>query len=150
MLAARGATTPYRNSIAPVAAPANIVTIDVSLVFHRGLVPPAREESEAKPVTVSVSTVVVMSGTASFLTTALRTPIATAVRTMRPYAAFEVISCLLPVMTAKHAATSSSAAAMEIAFFNRRACVQPEWRTLKRPPQTAPAMNDSRDAADPV
>jgi hypothetical protein len=76
-LAARGATTPYRNNNAPVAAPANIVTIEASLVFHRGLAPPASEESEAKPVTVSVSTVVVMSGTKSFLTTALRTPIAT-------------------------------------------------------------------------
>src|SRR5437868_12204871 len=52
LLAARGATTPYRNKIAPVAAPANIVTIDASLLFHRGLVPPAREESEASPVTV--------------------------------------------------------------------------------------------------
>src|SRR6185369_17187445 len=77
--AARGAMTPYRNNIAPVAAPANIVTIDASLLFHRGLIPPDREESDAKPVTVSVSTVVVTSGTASFLTTALRNPIATAV-----------------------------------------------------------------------
>jgi hypothetical protein len=33
LLAARGATTRYRNNVAPVAAPANIVTIDASLVL---------------------------------------------------------------------------------------------------------------------
>src|SRR5258707_10877299 len=49
---------------------------------HRGLLPPARLESAANPTMVSVSTVVVRSGTPSFRTTALRSPITTAVKAM--------------------------------------------------------------------
>ena len=49
---------------------------------QRGLSPPARLESAANPAIVNVSTVVVKSGIASFRTTELRSPIATAVRAM--------------------------------------------------------------------
>ena len=50
----------------------------------RGLLPAASEESAANPVSVNVNTVVVMSGTASRRTVALRKPIATAVRIIAP------------------------------------------------------------------
>ena len=46
------------------------------------LEPPAIRESAARPVSVMVSTVVVRSGTASRLTVALRTPMASASRAM--------------------------------------------------------------------
>jgi hypothetical protein len=39
-----------------------MVMTAVTLLLHRGLAPPASEESEAIPVTVSVRTVVVRSG----------------------------------------------------------------------------------------
>jgi hypothetical protein len=60
-------------------------TIDRIRLRHLGLVPPANDESAASPVTVSVKTVVVKSGTASFLTVAFRTPIARAVRRIIAY-----------------------------------------------------------------
>src|SRR5260370_29858956 len=48
---------------APTAAPANIAITDATRLCHLGLVPPARDESAARPVIVSVNTVVVRSGT---------------------------------------------------------------------------------------
>jgi len=59
---------------APKAAPKNIAATDPSLLANLGLVPFAMEESAAIPVTVSVRTVVVKSGIASFRTAALRVP----------------------------------------------------------------------------
>jgi hypothetical protein len=78
-----------------------MVMTAATLVRHRGLAPPASEESEAMPVTVRVRTVVVRSGTASFLTTALRTPIARARRTINPYVRPGEISALVPALAAK-------------------------------------------------
>ena len=68
---------------APNAAPKNIATTDSILFAHLGLLPFAIEESAPMPVIVSVSTVVVRSGIASFRTAAFRVPIASAVRAIR-------------------------------------------------------------------
>ena len=51
----------------------------------RGFVPPATDESAAKPVSVRVSTVVVISATWSWRTVALRSPIDNAVNTIIAY-----------------------------------------------------------------
>ena len=72
-----------RTSQAPAAAPPNIDTIEDARLAHPLLLPPASEESAAMPTIVVVSTVVVFrSRSASFRTTALRTPMASPVRTM--------------------------------------------------------------------
>src|SRR6266853_851500 len=68
---------------APDAAPKNIATTDSTLLANLGLLPFAIEESAAMPVIVSVRTVVVRSGIASFRAAAFRVPIASAVRAMR-------------------------------------------------------------------
>src|SRR5579859_1812129 len=120
----------------------------VTLLLHRGLAPPASEESEAMPVTVSVRTVVVRSGTASFLTTALRTPIASAIRTINAYVRLEEISALVPALAAKLVARSNKIASISMASFRSRICVQSECRTLIMPPKSAPAMNANSDADD--
>src|SRR5258708_15472889 len=120
----------------------------VTLVLHRGLALLASEESEAKPVTVRVRTVVVRSGTASFLTTALRTPIASAIRTINPYARLGEISFLVPAHAAKLAAMSSRAASITMARFRRRICVQSECRTLMTTQESDPAMSANSDAPD--
>jgi len=51
---------------APNAAPKNIAATDASLLANLGLLPFASEESAPMPVIVSVRTVVVRSGIASF------------------------------------------------------------------------------------
>src|SRR5437879_3620215 len=71
---------------APASAPPNIAMIDSARRPLRAPLPPASDESAARPVTVNVSTVVVRSGTASFRTTALRSPIANAAHTITAYA----------------------------------------------------------------
>ena len=68
---------------APNAAPKNIATTDSTLLANLGLLPFAIEESAPMPVIVSVRTVVVRSGIASFRTAAFRVPIASAVRAIR-------------------------------------------------------------------
>jgi hypothetical protein len=60
---------------------------------HRGLLPPASAESAARPVIVSVSTVVVRSGTPRLRTVAFLTPIASAVRMMTAYSCVELSGC---------------------------------------------------------
>ena len=57
-----------------MAAPPNMATTEKIRRSERGLLPPARNESAAKPVRVSVKTVVVRSGTARRRTVALRSP----------------------------------------------------------------------------
>jgi len=68
---------------ASIAAPKNIAATDSTLLGNLGLLPFAIEESAAMPVIVSVRTVVVRSGIASFRTAAFRVPIASAVRAIR-------------------------------------------------------------------
>ena len=63
---ASAANTDRLMSSAPTAAPANIARTAASLRCQRGLLPPAKEESAARPVMVSVNTVVVRSATPSF------------------------------------------------------------------------------------
>ena len=58
------------------------VSIVPDAIARLGLLPPAIEESAASPVTVSVSTVVVRSGTLSWRMVALRNPMARPVRAM--------------------------------------------------------------------
>ena len=68
---------------APSAAPKNIAATDATLLANLGLSPFASEESAPMPVIVSVRTVVVRSGIASFRTAAFRVPIASAVKVIR-------------------------------------------------------------------
>jgi hypothetical protein len=70
----------WRITTAPNAAPKNIAATDATLLANLGWVPFASEESAPMPVIVSVRTVVVRSGIASFRTAAFRVPIASAVR----------------------------------------------------------------------
>src|SRR5258708_1963402 len=77
---ASGAAAAQRTSHAPTAAPANMMTTAMMRRRAPRPVPPAHGESAARPVSVSVRTVVVRSGTASWRTVALRPPIARAVR----------------------------------------------------------------------
>ena len=51
----------------------------------RGLLPPAKDESAAKPVNVSVGTVVLISATRSCRTVAFLSPIDNAVKTIIAY-----------------------------------------------------------------
>ena len=68
---------------APNAAPKNIAATAATLLANLGLLPFASEESAPMPVIVSVRTVVVRSGIASFRTAAFRVPIASAVKAIR-------------------------------------------------------------------
>lgn len=77
---ANGTVSERCTSSAPTPAPKNISRTDTSRLCQRGLVPPASAESAASPVIVSVSTVVVKSGTPIFRTVAFLTPIAKAVK----------------------------------------------------------------------
>ena len=77
-----GAAGPYFSNKAPITAPPNIATVEPNRRPNRGFLPPVSEESADRPVNVSVSTVVVKSGTASRRTLALRKPIAIAIRTI--------------------------------------------------------------------
>src|SRR5205085_7841107 len=86
---ASGRASECLRSSAPDAAPANMSRTDAIRLCHRGLVPPANEESAARPVMVRVRTVVVRSGSAIFLTVAFLTPMAMAVRTIRAYTRLE-------------------------------------------------------------
>ena len=61
-------------STAPTAAPANMDTNEMSRCDAFGLEPPASDESEANPVSVVVSTVVVMSATPRRRTAVFRAP----------------------------------------------------------------------------
>jgi hypothetical protein len=63
-----------------------MATAESALRPLRTCSPPATEESAANPVTVSVKTVVVTSGTPSLRTMALRIPIAMAVSVTSAYA----------------------------------------------------------------
>ena len=63
---------------APASAPPNMQKAEATLRPAWGLVPPARDESDASPVSVMVRTVVVMSATPKCRTAALRTPMAKA------------------------------------------------------------------------
>src|SRR5260370_25875840 len=81
----QSATTIDRFSIRlPAAAPTNIASTEATRLRHRGLVPPARDESAARPVIVNVRTVVVKSATPSLRTVAFLNPMASAVTPMTP------------------------------------------------------------------
>ena len=69
---ASGTASPYRTSTAPSAAPSKIATTAAIRRAQLGLLPPASVESAARPVIVSVSTVVVRSGTFNWRIVALR------------------------------------------------------------------------------
>jgi hypothetical protein len=81
---ASGTATEYATSHAPTTAPASMNAMAAPRLGNPGLLPPAREESAARPVIVKVNTVVVRSGTTSLRTVAFRIPMARAVRTMTP------------------------------------------------------------------
>ena len=67
---------------APAKAPKIMAKMAAPRRCQRGFSPPAKLESAASPVIVSVNTVVVISGTASFLTIAFLSPMARAVEAM--------------------------------------------------------------------
>ncbi len=73
----------WSTSHAPSAAPTTIATTAAERRGERVPGPPPARESAARPVRVMVRTVVVMSGTPSLRTVALRSPIAKAVTAMR-------------------------------------------------------------------
>src|SRR5216684_3822150 len=83
--APNGKASECLSSRAPTNAPAHIRRMEIARLCHRGLLPPAKEESAASPVIVSVKTVVVKSGRAIFRTVAFLRPIAKAVSTMTAY-----------------------------------------------------------------
>jgi len=85
-----GYTTDLFTIRAPVKAPANIRRIDAVRRCHRGLPPPAKDESAANPVIVIVKTVVVRSGTPSFRAVAFLRPMASAVSPMTPRSGIEI------------------------------------------------------------
>jgi hypothetical protein len=71
---ARAMKTECVRLIKPNAAPANIATTAAIRRSKRGWVPPARDESAARPVRVNVSIVVIRSETANLRTAAFLTP----------------------------------------------------------------------------
>jgi len=79
----KAAEMEYRMMTAPNAAPKNIATTDSTLLPNLGFFPLANDESAPMPVIVSVRTVVVRSGIASFRTAAFRVPMASAVRAIK-------------------------------------------------------------------
>ncbi len=68
----------WTTSAAPTRAPTNMQTTDVARRVAFGFLPPASHESAASPVSVVVTTVVVMSATPMRRTTELRIPMAKA------------------------------------------------------------------------
>jgi hypothetical protein len=79
----KAAEIEYCMTTAPNAAPKNIAATAATLLANLELLPFASEESAPMPVIVSVRTVVVRSGIASFRTAAFRVPIASAVKAIR-------------------------------------------------------------------
>src|SRR5260370_911894 len=53
--APRASAMEFLRSSAPTAAPANMITVDATRLFHRGLAPPAKEEAAPRPVRASVT-----------------------------------------------------------------------------------------------
>jgi hypothetical protein len=79
-LTARGRGSPPQDtSTAPTADPAKIDSTAARRHPSRGLWPPASVESAATPVSATVRTEAMRSGTANYRTVAFRSPIATAV-----------------------------------------------------------------------
>jgi hypothetical protein len=76
----------------PTAAPENISSTEAMRLRHRGLVPPAKNESAANPVIVRVKTVVVRSGTPSMRVVAFLNPMARAVSPITPKRGLEFSS----------------------------------------------------------
>ena len=105
---ASGSATECRSITVPSAAPATMQATEADRRAQPGPLPPASLDSEARPVRVRVSTVVVRSGTASFRTVALRMPMATPVRTITKVSVGPEIED--PLWKARRADTSSRAA----------------------------------------
>jgi hypothetical protein len=76
----------------PTAAPENISSTEAMRLRHRGLVPPAKNESAANPVIVRVKTVVVRSATPSLRVVAFLNPMARAVSPITPKRGMELLS----------------------------------------------------------
>ena len=122
--------------LAPANAPTIIARMAALRRCQRGLSPPAKLESAARPVIVKVRTVVVISGTASFLTTAFLSPMESAVTAMTACNWSGWISAVELIPNAEMEATPSNTASRK----NARSA-QAWLRAPKtiRPPRTAPA-----------
>src|SRR6266566_4965015 len=127
---------------APNAAPKNIATTDPTLLANLGLLPFAIEESAAMPVIVSVRTVVVRSGIASFRTAALRVPIASAVKAIRANGWKECSSKLPRYPMPQNDAANRKATSSRNACAANRICASALARAMIRPPNIAPTRND--------
>src|SRR5580698_3654501 len=135
-----GQARPRRSSNAPETAPANINPTDDKRRTTRGFFPPANDESAARPVNVRVSTVVVMSATASFRTDALWIPIAKAKSAISTGALGPALPA--PQASAEVAARSATSIAS--------ALVKDPPRNAQRPPASAPRRKDPRASKQPA
>ena len=79
----RTSANEWRSSIAPVAAPINIITIDPTFLGQRRLLSSCNQGIECQPNNSESEAVVVRSGTASLRTVPLRMPILKAAKTIR-------------------------------------------------------------------
>lgn len=104
-------------SWAPMKAPRNMASTDRIRRPGRGAVPPAGAESAASPVRVSVSTVVVRSGTPSRRATAFCRPMASPRNTTSVYST-PVVTLPSPIAAAA-TATATRTACTAVAVFSR-------------------------------
>src|SRR6266446_1770843 len=139
--APNGKASECLSSRAPTNAPANIRRMEIARLCHRGLLPPAKEESAANPVIVSVKTVVVKSGWAIFRTVAFLSPIARPVRTMTAYKRVESEGTD-PIDAS--VAPSRNAASHPNAVILHRLLESGANVVARRPPITAPTKNAAR------
>ena len=117
--------------------------MDITRLCHRGLLPPAKEESAANPVIVSVKTVVVKSGRAIFRTVAFLIPIASAVRIMTAYKRVESEgSETLP--SDANVAPSRNMASLPNAAILQRLLDSGANVVARRPPINTPSKNAAR------
>ncbi len=131
----------------PASAPANIAA---TAAMRRRLAdpgPPAKWASAARAVSVSVSTVVVRSGTAMRRATAFWPPSATASSTITAYRCAPATGSPAPSAATNAAASRTTSAAIPV-----RASA-PRWWAMRRPsapPSAAPARNAAIAVSDAV
>src|SRR4051794_5172347 len=119
--------------------------MDITRLCHRGSLPPAKEESAASPVIVSVRTVVVKSGRAIFRTVAFLRPIAKAVSTMTAHKRVE--SKGTEAIDAS-VAPSRNRASHPNAVILHRLIESGANVVARRPPIAAPTKNAARAARE--
>ncbi len=107
---------------------------------HRGLAPPAKDESAAKPVSVSVKTVVVRSGTPSLRAVAFLIPMARAVSPMTTRSGLEFSPPWITAASDVSAAVINNSPSTQKAQPIQVCCGRVLMLVANRPPATAPSM----------